>query len=88
MSSDVPEFSPSDSDDDSTFALNEGRVCTGSGFDGPATGVAWVLSSSGTSSSSFPGVYSPSKNQSGARCPPSTCLQRERFSSKYSSSLL
>ena len=50
----VPD-SPSDSDD-STFALNDGRVCGGSGFDGPATGVGGFLISSGTSVSGFPGV--------------------------------
>ncbi|KAM6489012.1 hypothetical protein JOM56_015524 [Amanita muscaria] len=33
-----------------TLALNDGRVCTGSGFDGPATGVGGVLSSSASTS--------------------------------------
>ena len=64
------------SSDDSTLALNDGRVCTGSGFDGPATGVGGVLSSSGTCVSGSPGVYSSSKNQSGAGWSPSTSLQR------------
>ena len=70
----VPD-SPSDSDD-STFTLNNGRVCGGSGFDGPATGVGGFLISSGTSVSGSPGVYSSSKNQSGAGRPPSNNLQR------------
>jgi len=81
-------FSPSDSDDDSTFALNDGRVCTGSGFDGPATGVAWLLSSSGNSLSGFPAVYSPSKNLSGTALFPSTDIQRTSAGSKYTSFFL
>ena len=55
-SSDVPDCSPSDSLDVSMLALNDGRVCGGSGFDGPATGVGGFLSSSGTCTSGSPGV--------------------------------